>query len=74
MAVICENCGGSCIEIGRFTYWVSYQCENCKMNWAIRPDKNLHEATLRETFGEYYDAKIKEYKKRIEELTSHAAV
>ena len=49
-------------------------CENCKMSWAVRPERELHKDTLKKAFGEFYDAKVKEYKKRIEELTNNATV
>ena len=74
MMLICENCGGNCIEVGRFSHWVSFQCENCKMSWSTRPDSALHEETLKKAFGEFYDAKKKEYKKRVKELVANATI
>ena len=70
--MICENCGGNIKALQKFYNWISGECENCKMSYAFRPDKQMHKKTLMHVYGESFNSKMKEYKKRVEELTQHA--
>jgi hypothetical protein len=72
--MICENCGGNVIPVATTQKWISCQCENCKIFYAVRPDKKYHEETLKHVYGDNYEAVIKSYQNRIKELVNDAKV
>ena len=65
--MICENCGGSIKTLKRFHSWISAECENCKMSYAFRPDKQIHKKTLMYAFADAFETKMKDYKKYIKD-------
>ncbi len=70
--MICEKCGGRVKAVKRFHLWIWCECENCRMGYAVRP--NNHDETLKFAYGENYDAVMREYQNRIQELSLEAKI